>query len=180
MSRTQTDAQTGTPQAGGLTDADALPVCPACGTRARRAAARYCATCGRNLQEHAYLPADTLRASYHHQHSHPPFMPGHAEHDACIRPPVRAASARARFRPATARSDPATQLAGAFVTYALVPYLGILFCPGALVLSVIGCLRAPRRGHARAATRAVILACAVSGAQVFLWWLLYNIRAISY
>ncbi|HEX8069896.1 MAG TPA: hypothetical protein VF546_08095 [Pyrinomonadaceae bacterium] len=180
MSRLSLDARPNTAPAAArpLSVAPPLPVCPACGARARRAAARFCATCGRDLREHYYRPADTLRASYHQQHHPPPMMPGHADHPACIRP-RRPAATQAAW-PA-ARADGATRLATTFATYALVPYLGILFCPGALVLGLVGCLRAPRRGtHARAAARrAVLFACAITTAQLCLWWLLYRVRAIS-
>ena len=147
-------------------------VCPACSTQARRANARFCATCGRTLREHDYLPADTLRSSYHQQHRHPPLMPGHEPHRACISPRT-AFKARAN-RPAQQNS--ATQLARAFVTYSLVPYLGILFCPGAIICGVISLLLARRthgRGNTRTATRSIALGFIIFGAHVFLWWILY-------
>jgi hypothetical protein len=46
--------------------------CPACGAVARRASARYCATCGRGLGERDYRPAESLRASYRWQRPGPP------------------------------------------------------------------------------------------------------------
>jgi len=52
----------------------ALPHCPACGTRARRTGAHFCATCGRGLRERAYAPADSLFASYHQQRHRPPML----------------------------------------------------------------------------------------------------------
>ena len=81
-----------------------------------------------------------------------------------------------------AQQNGATQLARAFVTYALVPYLGILFCPGAVICGVISLLlarRAPQRGHTRTATRAVMLGFVIFSAQLFLWWILYHIPAWS-
>ena len=72
----------------------------------------------------------------------------------------------------------AASTAFAFVTYALVPYLGILFCPGALVFGGLGLVRAWRRplpGHARASALGLAAGLVVLGAQVFLWWLLYKI-----
>jgi len=72
----------------------------------------------------------------------------------------------------------AASTAFAFVTYALVPYLGILFCPGALVFGGLGLVRAwraPRPGHARAAVLSLALALLVLGAQLFLWWILYKV-----
>jgi len=37
-----------------------VPDCPACGAKARRADAHFCATCGRGLRERTYAPADSL------------------------------------------------------------------------------------------------------------------------
>ena len=71
----------------------------------------------------------------------------------------------------------AASTAFAFVTYALVPYLGILFCPGALVFGGLGLVRAwrrPRPGHARASALSLALALLVLCAQLFLWWILYK------
>ena len=66
----------------------------------------------------------------------------------------------------------------AFVTYALVPYLGILFCPGALLLGGFGLLRARRAPHA-AARREYALSFALGllilCAQLLLWWILYKV-----
>ena len=170
MSSTHTTAPGDVPQ----TAARVLPACPACSARARRAAARFCATCGRALRESDYLPTDTLRASYHHQYNHPPLMPGHAPHRTCVlrpapRPPVK------RWRKP---QDGTTRLARAFITYALVPYLGILFCPGAVLLGGVGLLRAcctPRGGHIGRPARCVALGIGIFGAQLFLWWVLLQI-----
>jgi len=66
----------------------------------------------------------------------------------------------------------------AFVTYALVPYLGILFCPGALLLGGFGLLRSRRAPHA-AARREYALSFALGllilCAQLLLWWILYKV-----
>ena len=72
----------------------------------------------------------------------------------------------------------AAATAMAFVTYALVPYLGILFCPGALLFGGVGLLkawRAPQTGHARAAALSLVLALVVLCAQLVLWWILYKV-----
>jgi hypothetical protein len=66
----------------------------------------------------------------------------------------------------------------AFVTYALVPYLGILFCPGALLFGGVGLVRAwraPQAGHARAAALSLALGLIVLCAQILLWWILYKV-----
>ena len=149
-----------------------LLVCPACGARARRLSARFCATCGRGLQELGYLPTDTLRASYHHQYQQPPLMPGHQPHRTCVARPLP------RTPHGVRRSVPynsATRLARAFVMYALVPYIGAIFCTGAVVFGVVGFLRArraPPRGNPRAAARCILLGLVIFSAHLFLWWLL--------
>jgi hypothetical protein len=66
----------------------------------------------------------------------------------------------------------------AFVTYALVPYLGILFCPGAILFGGFGLLRLRGAAHAgarRDAALSVALGLLILCAQVFLWWILYKI-----
>lgn len=66
----------------------------------------------------------------------------------------------------------------AFVTYGLVPYLGILFCPGALLLGGVGLLRswrAPHREAARASVLSLALGLLVLCAQLLLWWILYKV-----
>ena len=72
----------------------------------------------------------------------------------------------------------AAATAMAFVTYALVPYLGILFCPGALLFGGVGLVRAwraPHTGHARAAALSLALGLLVLCAQLLLWWILYKV-----
>ena len=156
---------------------EAEVVCPACGAVGRRAEARFCATCGRALRGAAaeYLPLDSLRASYHLQ-----------ERRAAGRVrPLLAHTSRAVVAPPHPRAMPldrnangAAGVALAFVTYSLVPYLGILFCPGALVMGGVGLLRAQRAPHVggrRAAATSVVLGVVIFGAQIFLWWILYKI-----
>lgn len=70
-----------------------------------------------------------------------------------------------------------TALAFAFVTFSVVPFLGILFCPIALVLGI--CCFARRRTHGRKGLRppvtAIVLSVIVSTAQVGLWWMLTHV-----
>ena len=149
--------------------------CPACGARARRPSARFCSTCGRALAG-GYFPADSLRASYRFertpaQHSQPAARVPRRVH---TRRPARAG----REFMARGGESGAAATALAFVTYALVPYLGILFCPGALVFGGVGLVRAwrsPRPGHARASALAVGLGLLVLLAQLLLWWVLYKV-----
>jgi len=70
--------------------------------------------------------------------------------------------------------------ARAFATYSLVPYLGIVFCPGAVVLGTVGVVRSYRsqmtpaessRGVCYAST---IVGLVVLAVQLLLWWMLYQ------
>ena len=70
--------------------------------------------------------------------------------------------------------------ARAFATYSLVPYLGILFCPGAVVFGAVGVVRSYRspqvsgdsaRGVCYAST---IVGLVVLAVQLLLWWILYQ------
>jgi len=172
----------GASSGGGESSGEETRACDACGSRARRAAARFCATCGHALGG-GYFPTDALRASYRFER---------APVSQCLeasRGPVRArvrSGAYTRRRPARAgrammprRSENgAAATAMAFVTYALVPYLGILFCPGALLFGGVGLVRAwraPRPGYARAAVVSLVLGLLVLCAQLLLWWILYKV-----
>jgi hypothetical protein len=171
--------------------------CGACGARARRAEARFCATCGGALGAE-YFPLDSLRASYRFKRprvtytsdaprrSDSPRRRSEAPRGTgAWRAPRRAwAPRRAGWMPAErgdmrrgSESD-AASTAFAFVTYGLVPYLGILFCPGALVFGGLGLVRAWRRpqpGHARASAWGLALGLLVLCAQLLLWWILYKV-----
>ena len=72
------------------------------------------------------------------------------------------------------------ETARAFATYSLVPYLGIVFCPGAVVLGTVGVVRSYRsqqlggdssRGACYAST---IVGVVVLAVQLLLWWILYQ------
>ena len=80
--------------------------------------------------------------------------------------------------PFTKNSNSASTTALAFVTYALVPYLGILFCPGALLLGGIGLMRARRTPHVggrRASVMSITMGVLILCAQLVLWWILYKV-----
>ncbi|MCP9494671.1 MAG: hypothetical protein MSG64_09475 [Pyrinomonadaceae bacterium MAG19_C2-C3] len=147
---------------------DAHAICPACGTKATRSLARFCRVCGRKLDVHEdYTPTDALRASYRAHH------------------PVRKANTDAKLRHHITRTNrphtfshhdnQAAHLALAFVAFALVPYLGILFCPGAFIAGCAGVHRARNHGGRHAAMFGIIAAFIIFAAQIFLWWLLYKI-----
>jgi hypothetical protein len=77
------------------------------------------------------------------------------------------------------KSLPAT--ARAFATYSLVPYLGILFCPGAVVVGTVGVVRSYRSEQMREG-RFVCYASTIVGVvvlviQLLLWWILYRVPA---
>lgn len=150
--------------------------CPACGAWARRAAARFCATCGRTLDE-SYLPADALRASYYLQQQR------FGRQRQSGRQPVRMPPREQRRAPAppisrTPNINGASTTALAFVTYSLVPYLGILFCPGAIVMGGLGLVkwhRTPQRGGRSASYASIILGLVILCIQILLWWILYKV-----
>ena len=66
--------------------------------------------------------------------------------------------------------------ARAFATYSLVPYLGIAFCPGAVVVGAVGVLKS-YRSNETGDTRFVcyastIVGVVVLGIQLLLWWIM--------
>lgn len=75
--------------------------------------------------------------------------------------------------------------ARAFATYSLVPYLGILFCPGAVLVGTVGVFSSYSSRQNSPETRAVRTACYLSSiigvvvliAQLLLWWILYQVPA---
>ena len=97
--------------------------------------------------------------------------------------------------------------ARAFATYSLVPYLGILFCPGAVVVGTVGVFRSYSSPHMSAARKVCYISTAVGVvrsysspqmsaarkvcyistavgvivliAQLLLWWILYQVPAWS-
>lgn len=199
--------------AGSGARADALPACGACGAAARRAPARFCATCGRSLREREYRPADGLRASYRWQtsaelsrrsrESVPPRGGARrAERlSAPSRPRPRAdVNSRARFdelapawpdeasrrarptsanrRARTSRRNEPTAHAYVLMAYALMPYVGIFFCPAAVVCGAVGLRRAGRERHPaaeREAERSIVYAILLFGAHSLLWLVSYGL-----
>ncbi|HEV2761620.1 MAG TPA: hypothetical protein VGV38_01400, partial [Pyrinomonadaceae bacterium] len=76
------------------------------------------------------------------------------------------------------RENGALRTASAFATYALVPYLGIVFCPGALVAGALAYARARRAPYPRGRRDALVsigLGLLILAVQLFLWWLLYKV-----
>ena len=72
-------------------------------------------------------------------------------------------------------------IARAFATYSLVPYLGIVFCHGAVVLGTVGVVRSYRLQQAPDdSSRSVCYASTIVGLvvlaiQLLLWWMLYQV-----
>ena len=172
-----------------------VPACPACGARARREGARFCSTCGRSLRERGYRPADGLRASYRWQTAAelsrrgregagPRGFARNSERlSAALRPRPRAdeISRRARLtsanrRPRAARRNGPTESAYVLITYALMPYVGVVFCPAAAVCGAVGMRRARRERHPaaeREAEQSVAYAILLFGAQALLWGFMF-------
>ena len=76
------------------------------------------------------------------------------------------------------RENGASSSALACVAYALVPYLGILFCPGAVLFGGVGLLRswrAPQVGGRRESALGIVLGLVILCAQLVLWWILYKV-----
>lgn len=145
--------------------------CLACGADARRVEARFCSACGRSMDEN-YLPADALRASYNLQHRRSVSQRGGGGTNS---KPLKNSMSSIMAVP---NKNGASTTALAFVTYALVPYLGILFCPGAFLMGGVGLYksyRAPERGGRRASYLSLMFGLLIFCTQLFLWWILYKI-----
>ena len=68
--------------------------------------------------------------------------------------------------------------AKAFATYSLVPYLGIVFCPGAVLLGTVGVVRSYRSGRVSSDSScgmSLIVGLVVLAVQLLLWWILYQV-----
>lgn len=138
--------------------------CPACGTSATRDLAKFCRVCGKLLLED-YQPLDALRASYRLQ-----------------RKSFRVAESEEAFDLFPENKNSASATASAFVVYSLVPYLGILFCPGAFLMGGIGAYTAyrnPHLGGGRTSVYSLVLSAIIFAVQIFLWWLLYIIPQLG-
>jgi hypothetical protein len=147
---------------------------------ARRAAARYCSTCGRSLEEQ-YRPADALRASYHLH------RPASARRSSSsnngggrgVRHPQPVSKKRPMSTmPPEINRNGASATALAFMTYALVPFLGILFVPGAVLVGAAGLIysyRAPHKGGRGASFASILFGFVILGVQLMLWWIIVKV-----
>lgn len=138
--------------------------CSACGAEAERDYAKFCRVCGKLLLED-YQPLDTLRASYRMQGKS--FQFGQTEEITDL---------------FTENKNSASSTASAFVVYSLVPYLGILFCPGAFLMGGIGVFvsyRKPYLGGGKTSIYSIALSLIIFVIQILLWWLLYLIPELG-
>jgi hypothetical protein len=166
----QGDTATGRHDEKEIFDGDiaASPNCSVCGGAARRDEAKFCAVCGHDLRE-GYAPLDVLRASYNLRETKQKTIvsrPNNVQVNRLFEENVNGASTTAM----------------ACVVYSLVPYLGILFCPGALLLGGIGLAvsyQKPQLGGRQTATYSILLGTVVFGIQILLWWLLYIIPELG-
>ena len=139
-------------------------ICPACGAETPRDAAKFCRICGKLLIED-YQPLDTLRASYRMQGKSFQFD--------------QKVEITELFEE---NKNSASSTASAFVVYSLVPYLGILFCPGAFVMGSIGAVvsyRNPNIGGGRTSIYSIVLSLVIFSIQILLWWLLYIVPELG-
>lgn len=139
-------------------------ICSACGAETPRDSAKFCRVCGKLLLED-YQPLDTLRASYRMQGKSFQFH--------------ETAEITELFEE---NKNSASSTASAFVVYSLVPYLGILFCPGAFVMGSIGAVvsyRNPNVGGGRTSIYSIVLSLVIFVIQILLWWLLYIIPELG-
>jgi hypothetical protein len=170
-------------------DAAAARECGACGSAARRPSARYCSTCGREFVED-YFPADSLRASYRFESPRESYAIEAARGPRVKRQrhqrPRRRVALPKGFRGSVMQgrdSSGASSSALAFAAYALVPYLGILFCPGALLFGGVGLVRSLHAPHAagrRDSALGLALGLLILCAQLLLWWILLLLWWILY
>ena len=144
-----------------------LLICSACGANGNRASAKFCADCGKIMNQD-YAPLDQLWASYNLQSR---------DESQKVEKPQQ--EIKELFQKP---SNGAAATAMAFVVYSLVPYLGILFCPGAILMGGIGLAvsyQKPQLGGRQTATYSICLGAIITAIQVLLWWLLYLIPELK-
>ena len=73
-------------------------------------------------------------------------------------------------------ADLSSQTGWAAVVYSAVPYLGVLFIPIAVAVSVVGLLRGRGRSGKSHNGKFLIVSLLLLGIQLYLWWLLYIAR----
>jgi hypothetical protein len=142
-----------------------LQICSACGAKARRGEANYCLVCGKLMGE-GYQPLDYIRSSYRLQQR---------GLEVSSQAPAEELFSRSK--------NSAADTAWACVVYSMVPYLGIMFIPFALIAAARGyfvSFKEPHRGGRQLAMTCVGVSLFVLAVQVLLWWLLYIIPELGY
>lgn len=140
--------------------------CPACGAAAEKMPGATCEICGKLLKE-GYFPLDNLRASYGKRQ---------------VWQTAQGTQTDEIKNLFEENQNGASETAWAFTVYSMVPYIGILFCPGAVLLGSVGMLvsyRKPALGGWRTSVYSIAGGFIVLGIQVFLWWLLYYIPTLN-
>ena len=141
-------------------------VCAACGAQMTGDAAKFCRVCGKLLRED-YQPLDRLRASYRLQGKSFAFENARETEDENL---------------FNENKNAASETARACVVYSLVPYLGILFCPLALLtggVGVINAYRKPYLGGGKTSFYSIAFTFLILAVQLLLWWLLYIIPELG-
>ncbi len=80
------------------------------------------------------------------------------------------------------RENSAAEMAWACTVYAMVPYLGIIFTPFAVILGFVGSYKSrgeKNRSGYRRSVQSVILSVILFFIHVFLWWLLYAVPKLG-
>ena len=147
-------------------------VCAACGAQIERGAAKFCRVCGKLLTED-YQPLDRLRASYRLQGKSFGFENARKTEEA------ETIETENLF---DENKNSASETAKAFVVYSLVPYIGILFCPFALLTGGVGVFvsyRKPFLGGRQTSVYSIAFGVIIFAVQILLWWLLYIIPELS-
>ena len=141
-------------------------VCAACGAAAARDLANYCLVCGKILEED-YQPLDSLRSSYRLQGRAYLLENGGGPEEADL---------------FAVNRNSVSETAWASCVYSMVPYVGVIFIPFTVVVSMLGlgiALKYPAAGGGKMSAASFGLSFAVLTIQIFLWWLLYVIPELA-
>jgi hypothetical protein len=121
------------------------------------------------LRDNFYHPADSLLASYHLQHTPPAMLFRCEEGNArrANRKPLSLLSLM-MFAP---EGNTAAAIALILTCSALVPFIGVLFCPLAVLVGGFGLIESryiPGAGGARLAVCCIVFGFLIAGAQILL------------